>query len=52
MKHRISAILVFIFNVTCSFFYSLINYPIFEVDEPPAADILCQVERKTVQQVT
>ena len=34
------------------FFYSLINYSIFEVDEPPAADILCQVERQTVQQVT
>jgi len=28
--------------------YSLINYPIFEVHEPPAADILCQAERQTV----
>jgi len=52
MKHRISAILVFIFNVTCSFFYSFINYPIFEVHEPPAADILRQAEPQTVQQVT
>jgi len=33
-------------------FYRLINYPIFEVDEPPAADILCRAERQTVQQVT
>ena len=35
-----------------NFFYSLINYQIFEVHEPPDADILCQAERQTVHQVT
>ena len=49
MKHQISPIFVVIFNVM--FIFLQFN-PIFEVDEPPAADILCQVERQTVHQVT
>ena len=51
MKHQISAIL-YLYLMYMFLFYSLINYPIFEVHEPPAADILCQAERQTVQQVT